>query len=106
MNTYLLPETLEYLREHLPESIREKWTDEELGSTAYFLAVSGFVPAGYIGVADVNNATLALTTQFIATSLLPPYLEFGAIDPTVIHNFSKRLNSGEITKEQFAVQKR
>lgn len=100
----LIPETLERTRKAMPEDIREKYTDDELDATAYFLTISGLVPAGTIGVADVDALSIGVTANFIARSLLPSYIEFGAIDPVVIHRFISKIQSGEIKPEDMTTK--
>ncbi len=97
----LVQQTIDQLRGQLPAEINDRWTDEELDSTAYFLAVSGLVPAGVLGAADVDAITIGVTSNFIASALLAPYLTHEVIDPKVIGRFIGLVRDGTISADQF-----
>jgi len=96
----LLEETLERLRSVLPND--EKYTDEELDATAYFLTTTTLLPAGILGVADVDAFTIGVTANFLANGLLPQLIAYGAIDPVAIREFVRKVQAGEITPEEFS----
>ncbi len=96
----LLEETMENLRKRLPES--EKYTDEELDATAYFLTTTVLLPAGILGVADVDAFTIGSTANFLAQGLLPQLIAYDAVDPVAIRAFVKKVQTGEITPQEFS----
>jgi hypothetical protein len=98
----LFPEVLEKIHQQLPDNLKDKWTDQELNSAAYFLTISGMIPAGTLQFADVNPLTVGLTTNFIAGALLVPYLAYDVIDPVRIHRFFEGLKNKTIDHEEFA----
>lgn len=98
----LFPEVVERIHETLPDNLKDKWTDEELNSAAYFLTISGMIPAGTLQFADVNPLTVGLTTNFIAGALLVPYLAYDVIDPVKINIFFRGLKDKTIDHEEFA----
>ena len=102
----LIPDVLDRLRVQLGDDLKDKWTDEELSDTAYFLTISGLVPAGTIGIADLNPLSIGVTTNFIAGSLLAPYLQYGVIDPVRIHKFIVDLRENRITEQEFTASAR